>query len=478
MDTRLCIVVRSTSASPAMGDLVASLDRQSLPVSSFEVLFLESGLDDRTRERLRRLGDRRPHVQVLSEEQAAALDLTCDVVLPLRDTDVLLPDALARVGSAAADADAVALSRVDEPGGGPDAGDADLLRDAPAVAFRADFLRSAGLSPFDPDIVAKAAVALPRVRALADPALRATRPWRNEPTIKATSVGWADETLTLVVEDAVALEAAGPPFSQVRLVARHARTGRQVRLESAATLEEDGATVRISLTSGFAPSSADSPLSSESGPWHLRVEFDGPRRLISLPVRSTEPTSAVLGDVVVALVDHPRGLAVIVGEARGPVVRPDAAAAAFDEGSVGTLMSLPLIGIHAVAPSARGELVIDPIAVPAEIVESDGRTVLTALVSGMPGRYTLSTTFGPTATPLGYDLVIDGMGRMSLAPTAPAKPKPKKRTPRAPATSKDESAPATTSFLQRARRRAPEPVVRALADVRPLRAAYQRLTRR
>jgi len=476
VDARLCIVVRLASASPAVGDLVAALDGQSLPVSSFDVLFLDSGLDDRTQERLRRLADRRPHVQVLSEDQAAALDLTCDVVLPLADTDVPLPDALARVGSAAADADAVALSRVDEPGGGPEESEVDLLRSAPAAAFRADFLRRAGLSPFDPDLAVKAAAASPGVVALADPALRATHPWRNEATVMATSVGWGGDTLTLVAEGAVPLEDTEPLPPQIRLIARHAGTGRQVRLESAATLAEDEGTVRVSLTGRFAPASVDSPLSSESGPWHLRVELVGPRQLVSLPVRTAEATSAVLGDVVVALVDHPRGLAVIVGEARGPVLRADAAGVAFDESSVGTRMSLPLTGIHAVAPSARGELVIDPISVPAEIVESDGRTVLTAFLSGMPGRYALSTTFGPTPTPLGYDLVIDGLGSMSLAPTPPAKPK-KKKTPRAPGPAKDERPPAT-GLVRRVRRRTPDPVVRALADVPGLRAAYQRLTRR
>jgi len=58
------VVVPTYRSGPELDDLVASLDRQTLPPERFEAIFVDDGSPDRTYDRLRRLAAARPYMRV------------------------------------------------------------------------------------------------------------------------------------------------------------------------------------------------------------------------------------------------------------------------------------------------------------------------------------------------------------------------------------------------------------------------------
>ena len=104
---------------------------------------------------------------------------------------------------------------------------------------------------------------------------------------------------------------------------------------------------------------------------------------------------------------------------------------------------------------------------PAVLVAAEGQAHVEAWVSGLAGRSRISVeTGGGKARRTGLDLVIAGTGEMTLAEHAQARRRPDR--PHRPRRQ--------VGGLRGLRRRVPgslEPVVRRLARVGPLRAAYR-----
>lgn len=63
---RASVIVPVYNPGPGFDDLIASLDRQTLPAEEFEVLLCDDGSDASTRDRLARVARDRPNVRVLS----------------------------------------------------------------------------------------------------------------------------------------------------------------------------------------------------------------------------------------------------------------------------------------------------------------------------------------------------------------------------------------------------------------------------
>ena len=437
----------------AIGDLVASLDDQSLPTSEFSVVFIDQGHDERTASRLRRLAERRPNVRVARGDDEARTLLGEGAVALLRTSDVLVPDALART-VAFLDADVVVGSRLDE---------ALTVADAPFAAHRIAYLQGQGLDPLGDKLQRTVAALTPTVAVLDEPVLRGPGGWNRSGALWTDALGWSGDVLTLSVDGLSGVDL--PPQARVSLVARHAGDSRQVRLPSTTT--------GTALSSSFAPDVEATRLGLNEGRWHLRVEITAHGRQRSLPLRTRDARSAVVRETVVSVVDHRDGLVVWVGEARPSVLRFDAPAARCHERASGTLLTLPLVDLHVDSPSAGGDLLIGPIVVPARIVLTpEGSPALQSFVSGMPGRYPLSTRFGATAVPLGHDLVVDGVGAMTLSPT-PETPSP--RPAGRPGQTRPPAPRGAPGALQRLRRASPERLVHAVAGIPGARRAYRRL---
>jgi hypothetical protein len=152
----------------------------------------------------------------------------------------------------------------------------------------------------------------------------------------------------------------------------------------------------------------------------------------------------------------------IGGEFVQPVRRLAARRAEVTETADGSRLVVPAPAVEVVrAQPVRGQLRLGRLPVPATLTtDEEGRTVLEAWVSGMPGRSQLFTKFAPSEwADSGTLLVIDGVGGMWLRGAQPRRPA--KRAAVAP--------PATT-LVGRARARAGRVRRRVLREVAARRA--------
>lgn len=106
MPVRVSTIVPVYNPGSAFDDLIASLDRQTLPASDFEVLLCDDGSDETTRERLARVARERPNVRVLTLPHSgwpgtprnAGIDAAVgDYVYFVDQDDFLYDDALERL---------------------------------------------------------------------------------------------------------------------------------------------------------------------------------------------------------------------------------------------------------------------------------------------------------------------------------------------------------------------------------------------
>jgi hypothetical protein len=138
------------------------------------------------------------------------------------------------------------------------------------------------------------------------------------------------------------------------------------------------------------------------------------------------------------------------------------------ETATGTLMTVPLPGLHTVSDAVvSGDLLLDTFRLHAQISVEDGAATLRCLLSGLAGTAKLATQFG-TARPArtGLELDISPTGRMTVRPAAKPDAKPK------------TSAPAAEPFVVWLRRRVSPRLKDSLARNDTARKVYRRLAKR
>ncbi len=308
-----------------------------------------------------------------------------------------------------------------------------------------------------------------------------------------TALSWVDGRLQVSTTLDRAVTAA-------RFVLQHSGTleSRVVLATVQAADDSTLATISTSIVGEIAPWTAAGGDRLESGPWVVRLEVadeEDTWSVFEVGLAAVRPALIRSVGVVVTAADR---LTVDVGPLGRPLLPlPEATAAQIVESVRGSVLSLPLPGLHCFETEGLdGQLFLNKMAVPARIELDDGVAELRAWVSGVAGDQALAVRFGRSPwQALKLTLRIDGLGAMSVIPTPPppAKPAaaPKKPTTKAPA--KKTSAEETMAKrkrrrsrrrpqgpLAKLRRAVPEPIepfVRRLARVPALKKLYRRATR-
>lgn len=448
------VVVPTSDSKQDLAGLFDSLDRQSMPVSRFEVLAASHGSGDGTDELLDKLAGHRPNVTKLAHvhegDEAWLAPCSGTYVLRLDPRARLFPEALERLYGFAAehDLDAVA-GRVTSPTA---ATPALLLQDDPAV-----------------DESALAAV-------LAGPALlvRRTRLSGDNATDRALAVGVLGSYPTLSSPASVETSDDALAWRQERIAAVW-QSGR-LRVEAAgsfdghATLNGDealtvlvrSATSGLSYvvpvegqvtTDGIAPASwsllveldpataaLGTPLTHDT--WELDVQLSGhgvpAHSVLTLGSAACPPALLPLGPVVVG--SQQGRLQVDVGPTKHPLLADvDPAWATITETAGGSVLvlQLPEMSVVADAPELEGYVALGSFRLRAGIANDGERAWLRCYLSGLAGVSEVNAMFGDCpAKPTGLELRISDLGAMTIAKKQPPAPKPAPAAPKPPAATK------------------------------------------
>lgn len=472
----LTLLVPVRDPGSALDDLVRSIDAQSAPRDTFDVVLVDGGSTDGSPARLQRLAAARPNVTYLS----ASSDLdpaglvregleqaTGDLVAVVRPGDRLTTYAVDLLVSAGDDgADAVLGRASSVP-----AGDHLPLTDGPldaAVRPRRDGLlavrRSVLTSTADP-----AAALLDPARADAGWSVVALgsvaslgRPWPSGAAVVDGRSRW--DGTELVVEAALDPADAG---TAAWLVLAREDAAEEVVVPAAVVAGPEGrvvatATVDLEPAAGLG-----------DGRWQVRVRTRAADSDRTAAVGGESPGAAVLDGRQVVPTVTVGGLTLDLGATGSSLLgRVALADASLAESARGVLLTLRCPDVQVTGSSRTPVAVLlGRFRLPAVLVADEGRAHVESWVSGLAGRSRISVqTGGDKPRRTGLDLVIAGTGEMTLAKT-------RKAAAPGPAT----PAPVQVGGLRGLRRRVPdslEPVVKRLAGVGPLRAAYRSLVGR
>lgn len=430
--SRVTVIVPPSAAGSR--ELLASLDRQTLPAADFEILV---GDDERSPELTARLEDLARHRTNLArvpvadgDEEALLARATGEYVLGVPAGRSLTPTALAVLIELAdtTGADLVAgltgrvgvrPERPQDPAGPLPATAGRLRRRASTTA--ADLTGDLGHAPAE---TATAAVTTLCFLDAPDGAADATPADVADP-VAAVEATWRDGVLHLTCA------ASGA----VRASVYSAATGVEWPLGEGT---EQGDHVAFRLDPEDVPGLGPLP----AGTWWptLRVGDAGAPALVE--AAAARAHGATFRDRTTVSFVEDRRLGLDVGaSARQPIRRLDPARTTVVEDSRGSLLTSPIRNLD-LAPGVRvtGWLRLGKMPVVAWLEDAEGTgPVLRAWVSGLAGESTLHTRFGRAQyAPVGARLVIDGVGAMTV--TAAGKDAP---APAADPASEAEAAPAS-----------------------------------
>lgn len=472
------VAVTASDFGTHLKDLVASLDLQSLPTSAFEVVLIDLGSAADTVQRLRQLTRYRPNytlVQpfVTSDGRPWLDHCGGDYVLRLRADQRLLPRALERLHAEAEQhqLDAVA-ARVSRRGSAvPDLYTADqeltdqhsveLALTGAAVLVRRSVLLEAGdlddprsLHPRRTGVLASyPALVQPAEPGPAQPGPTESGPAGGPITQDPPTCRWRENLLR--VEAGGTVPAPGgrsAAIGDVRALVsvHHLESGLSHLLEPSevtaqqvsAAPDDAPATWRWSVTFELDVTAVTAGTPLDPGLWELDLQLSGIEEHATAPVTVawTSCPPAVIGATMVVPSPVPSAtLQLDVGPTTWPLVRAvDPASGTITESAQGSLLDLPLPQLHLnrTEPVA-GQIALDQLRLPAQIVMDGSLAHLRSFVSGWAGTPRLSAQFG--AAPMrstGADLAISGTGAMTLVKTKPA---PKKAPPKKPPAKKAPS---------------------------------------
>ena len=472
----LTLLVPVRDPGSAIDDLVRSIDAQSAPRETFDVVLVDGGSIDGTPARLQRLAAARSNVTYLSASSdldAAGLvregleQVTGDLVAVVRPADRLTPHAVDLLVSAGDDGADAVLGRGSSVPDGDHLPLTDGPLDAPTRPRRGGLLavrRSVLASTADPAAAlldparsdtAWSVVSLGSVAALG-------RPWPSSAAVVDGRSRW--DGTELVVEATLDPADAG---TQAWLVLARADAAEEVVVPAAVATGPEGrvvATATIDLE-------ADAGLGD--GRWQVRVRTRGANSDRAAAVGGESPGAAVLDGRQVVPDVTVGGLTLDLGATASSLVgRVAPVDASLAESARGVQLVLRCPDVQVTGSSRTPVTVLlGRFRLPAVLVGDEGEAHVEAWVSGLSGRSRISVlTGGGKPRRTGLDLVIAGTGEMTLAKTRKAAG-PGRTTP----------APVQVVGLRGLRRRVPdllEPVVKRLAGVGPLRAAYRSLVGR
>lgn len=521
MVTTVSVVVLGSGDEHQLGGLVSSLDAQTLPWSTFELVVVDDQHGPPA-SRLTTLAQRRPNVRVVAggDGDTSWLDSCAGAqILVVQAGDLLFPEALEKLTTfATAHALDVLAARVVQSGATP----GPLL-----TADRYHLDRSEVEAVLGSALLGGAALLVQRRLIGADGALRlddvasvgvlATYPalLRSGPAAAAESatglrqergdVRWVGTALEIsaaglfgVTAD-IPTETDGAAWSAVvRDVTSQLAYLLPCHGQLAAGVDEGSPAWAVSVELDLVTAAAGSPL--PAGVWEVDLCVTTSQSAWAPCTLQAElPSAAVLNGLFVVPASSGSGtLRIDVGGTCSPVV---VGAAPEDltvvESAAGSLMTWRLPKVAATGDSTTsGVVALGSFRLPAVLrADADGVRI-EAYLSGLAGSSPLSAQFGTVLLkPTGLDIAIAADGEMSAVPSAPrqpapapkAKPKPKKKAPTKKALTKKAPAPVAPKPLTRVqhlRRALPasvSPLVDALARQPVARRLYRRaagLTRR
>jgi hypothetical protein len=478
-------------AGAELAALVGGIDAQSLPSAAFEVTFLLDAVDSPARRRLDELATRRPNVRVrvgaAGDPAAAVADAAGEWLLYLGPGLLargcrLRPRALERLLDAAAteDCDLVvartdigamvndlfATTAVDPP-------PPDSLLEPFAVLYRREFAVRNGVA-HDADSARSLAKSARRVAvcgdypcvAIADPDVL---PAQQVLTLTDSSTEWRDGTLQVSVHGTAAAD------GELRLALRR-QGGEQFWLPGA-TAVSTGSTVAATTWIDLRTAALGKPL--DQGRWTVvaGVHQRSAAWTAQLDVPGTRIGPAVIEGTLVAPVKG-TSLGLDVGaRAQSALPRLAPSDVVIEDSVAGATMTVALPGMHVHGDSVtQGSVLLGTFVLRAALVAADRTARVTCMLSGLAGRYRLSTQFG-AAAPARTLLILEisDVGDMRVV-RAPAK---RAAANKAPGAAGRAAAPRPASLVGRLRRRIPpslEPAARALARNERARAWYRRLS--
>lgn len=420
-------------------ETVRSLDLQTLPRTSYDVVLVVPDSDQALAQRITTLTRRRPNLamrrstDLTSACQTAVAEATGDHVLPISAGTVLHPEALQRLLAVAEHSGAAVVvgrrsgDSAARPDGEPTesfAGDAALVmaRTEQAVASSANVAPGADgwLSGWRRAVLSAA----PEVQALTSyPAVRGVLA-ESDPGVGLVNVTmeWAGATIRLSAQTSLEV-------TDATLFVHEVDSGLEYAVSAQVNASETGATLDADLAIGAVALGAPLP----DGHWRVGFDlFQGDTHHRVLVPNGELIPALVHGRPVVRSLKR-RYLHLQVGQIRRNIVEAEPSTARIVETVSGTRMELPLTNLHvADSEQVTGEVLLGGLPVRADIHTRDGAPVLEVLLSGLAGDYPLSSRFGnKTAAATGLRLRVDGAGAMKLdrQPAGPVAAKVADATP-------------------------------------------------
>ena len=392
--TRMTVVVPLGDAS-ALATTVSSLDHQTLPYSEFDVVFV--GHEAAASPRLTRLADRRPNMRVSPELPAVA----GEYALRLTVGDALVPDALERLHAAARAAGAAAVTG--RRGGSAPVAHSDGAGPA-VVAFESSTVSTVDdLDPSAVDTLPPASV----VSVVDHPVLITDKRGRSLGEPRPVETEWVPTGLSLAVEGegvapVVVLQGAHGHEYLVPTTGEHTRFTAVIDVRTAANGE---------------------PL--DDGPWHVALWPAASDSVV--PLAASTRSFAVIDGTLLSTRADDGALVLEVGRVSANPCRPRPGDSSVVESATGTHLLMPLPQIYGYGDTpVSGKINVGSLPLPAQLVVRGGVVQLEALVSGLAGRYPLSTAFGAKRPkPTGLTLIVDGDGTMQVR----RKPRPRQVPP-------------------------------------------------
>jgi len=432
--SRVTVIVPPSGASSR--ELLASLDRQSLPAADFEILVGDDGGSPELTGRLQDLARHRTNLTRVPVASDAAETLlagaTGEYVVAVPGGRSLTPTALAVLtelaDSTGADLVAGLTGRVGVRPEGPQ----DPAGPLPATAGRLRRRAATAAADLAADLArepAETTTAVVTTLCFLDSTDEGGGADQSAPAEVADPVAAADATW----RDGV-LHVSVVASGAVRASVYSAATGVEWPLGDAV---EDGGHVTFRLDPEDVPGLGPLP----SGTWWPTVRVGETAAPALVEAAAARAHGATFRDRITVSFSEDRRLGVDVGSGtRQAIRRLDPARTTVVEDSRGSLLTSPVRNLD-LAPGARvtGWLRLGKMPVVAWLEDAEGAgTVLRAWVSGLAGESTLHTRFGRAQyAPVGAQLVIDGVGTMTVAPVnkdvpAPA-PAPAPAAPEPPA---------------------------------------------